>query len=273
MIFWRMSEKPILYHSTPNKIEGDQLVPNPQGQKTCVHYQFLGTPQQSEHEGQLLFAGTNQAAAYAYAFKLHDPDRMEGDKKGYCFMCNVGVHPLRDGSVIPLSIIADRANYFERLKQSKPTIYKIPANNAFHEVHDKDGKPMGEWISGSPVNIADCVTVQLASMDEAMEKGVQFFFLKEGITKNQWYDIAKPHYDEIERKIARYKDSPETKKSLTTKLYLQFIKEMVDAGMLQHYNQERGILPLNLETQTLSSPVQKMFAQTIPPVKAARSIV
>lgn len=267
-----MSEKPILYHSTPNAIEGDQLLPNPQGQKTCVHYQFLGTPQQSEHEGQLLFAGANQAAAYAYAFKLHDPDRMEGNKKGYCFMCNVGIHTLQDGSVIPLSIIADRTNYFERLKQSKPTIYKIPANNAFQEVHDKDGKPMGEWISTSPVNIADCVTAHLTSMDDAMAKGVQFFFLNDGVTKDQWYDIAQVRFDEIKKKIEPYKDDPAATKQLSTKLYLQFIKEMVDTGMLQHYNQERSILPLDLETQTLPASIQPSFAQAIPPVASKRFI-
>ncbi len=256
MIVSGMNKKPILYHSTPNRIEGDQLMPNLQGQKTCVHYQFEGTSKQSEHEGPLLFAGTNQGAAYAYAFKLLDPNRMEGAKP-YCFMCSTGVHNLKDGSSVPFSIIADRPAFFERLKHSSPTIYKIPANNAFQQVHDKDGNPMGEWVSKSPVDIARCVTAHLTSMDEAMEKGVQFFFLADGITKERWNAISQPGFEAIRKKLAPYESDP-------TVSILAFIKEMVNAGVLVHYNQERGIMPLNLETQTLPSITPLSFTKTIP---------
>jgi len=258
-----MNEKPVLYHATPNKIEGDQLAPNPNGQKTCVHYQFIETPQQSEHEGKLLFAGANQAAAYAYAFKIHDPDRMEGSKKGYCYMCSTGVFPLKDVTV-PIAIIADRSAFFERLEKSTPTIYKMPAVNPFTEVHDKDGKPMGEWISREPVNIADCVAASSIPMEDAMEKGVQFLFLKEGMTKGEWFDLSQARVDELEKRIAPFKEDPVLFRQLRIQYYFEFLKEMIDTGVLQHYNRERGILPLDFETQTLPSAPPKLFVEKIP---------
>jgi len=234
-------QKPPLYHASPKPIEGGVLTPGPQ--HTCVYEQFKGTPEQCNHEGNLLFAGQSQTAAYAYAFKTKE-------------MCNCGVHSLADGDNVTITIIADKDQFLHKLHSGElqPTIYRMPQQNAFEQVHDKNGKPMGEWTSRQGVSLTDCQSMKVESLDEAMEKGVQVFFLKPGLHPGDWHKLTHAVCDQITAELKPLSANPHFAAQLSNEhsnRYFAFLQSMVDQGIVEHHNATRQICPLDLQQGAL----------------------
>lgn len=254
-----------LFHASPDRAERTHIEPRPS--HTCVYHEFDTWPEmQAEHTGDLVFATSELDTAYAYAFKLRDPVRTENGVP-YSYLIG-GINPLylRNGGHVPVAMISDRKEYLELLKTVKPLIYKIPQSQRFKQVYSREGVPMGEYISREQVPVDASNTIAPQSINEAMMLGVQFFFLKDGLTKEEFRTELTRMYEHI----GTYQPGPEFAQHANA-CFANFLKEMLDRGLLEHYNRECGLAPVNVKT--LDFPAHRLPLRFAADIAMRRSVL
>ncbi|MDX1975355.1 MAG: hypothetical protein SFT92_06725 [Rickettsiales bacterium] len=244
------SSHPMLYHASPQEIEGGVLIPRLQ--ETCAHWQYKDTPQEAEHKGDFVFAGQTLGAAYAYALKLQHPTETEnhlGRERRYDFMLNVGVHKLADDKIVPLAVISRGEEFEACLKRAHPTIYKIPNTGQFTPVCFRDGTQSGEWVSRTAVDTRPLEKIRVSGVDEAMQNGVQIYYLNPKFSKDDWHEMNKNICDRLVAELGGEAKMrvPEVSQEFS-RSYLQTMQQCVDNGILRHINAERGIAPFEAPT-------------------------
>jgi hypothetical protein len=237
------STKPVLYHGSSRPFPGDVIIPQPD--VTSVHHQFHGTAEETAHQGNFVFASPDLATAYTYAFKLSAP--LPGGSP-QPFMRGFDSYMLEDGTSVPIAVIANKDAFLEQARKANPVVYRLPAHNDFSEVLDRRREPTREWASRKAVALDDCEAIRVHSLDEAMEKGGQIFFLKKegGIPWGVMSHEIKMH---IEGQIEHLLHKPKEWKKEASKRYMQALKKMSEGEhpILEHYNAARGISPVDLE--------------------------
>jgi hypothetical protein len=246
----------ILYHSSANITDETEFL-RPAWQKTAVHNEYNGMPEQAQHEGEFIFAGENQATAYAYALSLNHPTEVEilrsGRTRPYNFMTNVSTFNVADdgGDTLPhhtnivLTVITRPLGFLKTLQLAKPKIFAINPKSrdrsyAFERVYHKDGSATSEFVCRTPIPIRECQVIPIDGIDQVMQEEVQVLFVNESVSKEQWFE----KYFEARKNWSSRRD------------HLAFIDRMIKQGILIHANRECGIHRLDFSEGRMMTPEQ-----------------
>lgn len=201
--------------------------------------------------GDFVFATPNLDEAGVYAFKCRDPHRL--DENGEPLEYLLSVHSLKNvnGKTLQIAVFQDREEFLSHSAKLSPTIFQLPQSHAFEEVMCFE-KGTGEYISRQPVDLAGCTPIPI-TLDALMQRGVQVFFTSKDMAKN-WPEEVDTIMDNL---VEIPKDTPlSTREKMESKDFLHQLAQRVRQGTLSHYNHERDLCPIDLETACFPSGMQ-----------------
>lgn len=147
-----------LYHGALRPVAGKILQPQP-------------NETQAGERGNFVFATSHMLPAFAYALKTED-------------MLACGT-VREDGQDCTLCVIAHRDKFLKEATGGR--VYRLP-KEAFRNVAGPDGRATDEWIAEVPVPVDEENAIPVPGIDAAMEKGVQIFFLKDGMSAKDFFE-------------------------------------------------------------------------------------
>lgn len=229
--------KPTLYHATA-MIRSEETGEynsypenlNPREQKTI-----------SGRKGKFVFAGASLLMAVAYSLKTLRDD----EEVAHLRQCGA----IQNG--IPIAIIDDYEKF--TTQHPKGIVLKLPNDSFKQEL--LDGRPSGEWVSETGVKTEEFI--RDITPEFAMRSGVQIFIYspspdpEDRFKSNREFYYAKEEYKKKAEEIKNTGLSEEELSIEVEKLWIETLKEAVEAGTLIHFNRERGLNPMDLDERIL----------------------
>lgn len=247
---------PPLYHASALPLQGEAI--RPHFATTGVAHQFEalfrnhpGYEELDDHSGNFVFATSELQQAYIYAFKNC------GDRRS---MSMVGGITLADGKTAQHALCCDKEHFLAAINHDC-RIYRMPRVNSFRQVVSISGRKTNEWVSRRDVPLEQCREIPAPSIEEAMRRGVQFFFINDSLPEGVVNQRYNADVQQIGEQIAPLRKGDATHYEVEkSRLYMQALQRMVDEGLIEHYNATKGICPVDLETGRFREPPEKSFA-------------
>lgn len=266
---------PTLYHGTAHRCIGDAIIPN--FVDTGAAWQFMPNAYNEpddqadtfdDHRGSFVCATDNLQHAYIYAFKQCDDPRLHPDDR-IKHIIGVGKITGADGVPINLALVEHKEEFLRNVALADPVIYRLPRVNTFRQVKTIDGKDTSEWVSRQTVALDRCREMPVPSIDDAMKKGLQFFFIDERLTADRVQRAILGRMQEIMPPRDQF-SSDQEHEAATNQVYMSVLKEAVDDELIHHYNAEKDICPVDLETGLLRTKPDLSFVDDLEKLKPAR---